>query len=105
MARTTPLGRKVFNHLYEELSLLKGELAPRMELWDAVGELFDPVSLTKGQAEAYLCYLSIHAADLLPEIPERKIRRMLKKFDRWDPEADTPDEVMERICGGFLHRD
>ena len=94
------MSRKVFNHLHAEVCLLKGEYISRMELWGEVGELFDPVSITKAQAVAYLCYLSIHAADLLPEVPARKIRRMIKRFERWDPNADTPEEIFKRICGG-----
>lgn len=91
------MGREVFNHLHEELSLLKGELFPRMELWNLVGQHFDPISLTKDQA---LAYLFVYSPDSLPEVPAKKIRRMVKRFERWDPEADTPEEIFERICGG-----
>jgi hypothetical protein len=90
-------GRKVFNHMHEELSLLKGELFPRMRLWEEVGEYYDPMSLTKMDGYNFLAnFLST----LLPEVPVEKRQRMLKRFRRWDPNADTPEEIFTRICGG-----
>lgn len=91
------MGRKVFNHLHEALSLLKGELYPRMRLWEEVGKYYDPVTLNK--MEAY-CFFSCFLDTLLPEVPVKKRKAALKKFRRWDPNVNTPDEIMERICGG-----
>ena len=90
------MGRKVFNHLHEELSLLKGELYPRMDLWSEVGHYIDPMTLTK---ESAVDFLINSLSTLLPEVPEKKRTRMIKKFERWDPNADTPEEIFERICG------
>ena len=90
------MGRKVFNHLHEELSLLKGELYPRMDLWSEVGHCIDPMALTKGLA---VDFLTSSLSTLLPEVPEKKRTRMIKKFERWDPNVDTPEEIFERICG------
>ena len=103
MARTTRLGRKVFNHLYEELSLFRGELFPRMELWNLVGGHYDPITLTKDQAVDFLRFYSLdplHHTSILLGVPVKKVRRMIKRFERWDPNAVTPDEIFERICGG-----
>jgi len=87
------MGRKVFNHIHAELSLLAGKLIPRMELWGEVGESYDPRTLTKEQALQFL-------TDKLG--PDSKV---VKSFKRWDPEADTPEEIMERICEGFRRSD
>lgn len=89
--------RKIFDHVHEELSLLRGELFPRMELWNSVGEYYNPVTLNK--MEAYI-FLDNFLATLLPEVPAKKRRQVLKKFRRWDPNATTPEEIFERICGG-----
>lgn len=91
------MGRKVFNHMHEELSLLKGELFPRMRLWEEVGHYIDPMALTKVQAVGFLIN---SLSTILPEVPERKRQRMIKKFERWDPNADTTEEIFKRICGG-----
>ena len=89
--------RKIFDHLHEELSLLKGELFPRMELWNLVGEHYDPSTLNEMEAYTFFsCFLDT----LSPEVPVKKRKAALKKFRRWDPNADTPEEVFERICGG-----
>lgn len=92
------MGRKVFDHLHTELSLLKGELYPRMDLWSEVGHYIDPMTLTK---ELAVDFLINSLSTLLPEVPEKKRTRMIKKLERWDPDADTPDEVMERLCSGW----
>lgn len=91
------MSREIFNRLHRELSLLKEELVPRMLLWEAVGEVADPTSLTKEQAVAFL---REGAAAFLPKVSERKRRRMIKKFKRWNPDSDTPEEIFERMSGG-----
>ena len=89
--------RKIFDHLHEELSLLRGELFPRMVLWKEVGHRSNPMALTK---ELAVDFLINSLSTLLPEVPERRRRGMIQRFERWDPNADTPEEVFERICGG-----
>ena len=96
------MGRRVFDHLHVELSLLKGEFLPRMPLWEEVGQITDPMTLTKEQA---VDFLTASLSTLLPEVPERKRRRMIRKFQRWDPEADTPEEVFERIWKGLTRNE
>ena len=89
--------RKIFNHLHEELSLAVGEYFPRMSLWEEVWE-FTSEPLTK---ETALRFLNERAPKLFPDIPEKKLRRLTKRFERWDPNADTPEEIFARICGGL----
>jgi hypothetical protein len=84
--------RKIFDYLHMELSVLVGKFVPRMDLW----EEFDGPP-TK---EIALRFLSDRAAKVFPEIPEKKLRRLSKRFERWDPNADTPAEIFSRICGG-----
>lgn len=83
--------RKVFNHLHEELSVLAGKFIPRMELW----EEFDGPP-TK---ETALIFLRETVPQVFPEISEKKLRRLTKRFERWDPNRDTPAEIFARICG------
>jgi hypothetical protein len=90
------MDRKIFNHLHTELSVLAGKFIPRMDLW----EEFDGPP-TK---EIALRFLRERAAQVLQEIPERRLRRLTKRFERWDPNADTPEEIFDRICGGFLRK-
>lgn len=83
--------RKVFDHLHSELSLLVGKVVPRMRLWE---EFEGPPT-----KEIALSFLNERAVKFLPEIPERKLRRLTKSFERWDPKRDTPEEIFARICG------
>jgi len=75
---------KTFNELHAQLSLLAGKLIPRMKLWEEVTEICDPRTLTKEQ--------------VIERYPE-----VAKAFKNWDPNRDTPEEIMERLCG--LSRD
>jgi hypothetical protein len=83
--------RKVFDYLHTELSVLAGKFIPRWDMW----EEFDGPP-TKERA---LRFLRERAAQVLPDIPEKKLRRLTKRFERWDPDADTPEEIFSRICG------
>jgi len=74
-------GRKTFDKLHLELSLLAGENVPRMQLWEQVSEFTDPRTLTVEQA-----------VENYPVVA--------KAFKHWDPNRDTPEEIMERLCGG-----
>ena len=84
--------RKVFDYLHTELSVLAGKFLPRMDLW----EEFDGPP-TK---EIALRFLREGKAQVLQDIPEKKLRRLVRRFERWDPNADTPEEIFARICGG-----
>ena len=91
--------RKVFDYLHTELSVLAGRFLHRMDLWEEF-DAFDCFSVYPTR-ETALRFLSERAAQLFPEIPEKKLRRLSKRFERWDPNADTPEEIFERICSGF----
>lgn len=84
--------RKIFDHLHEELSVLANRFIPRMELWE---EFNGPPT-----KEIALGFLRDRASQVFPEIPERRLRRLYKHIERWDPNADTPAEIFARICGG-----
>jgi len=85
------MGRRIFNYLHTELSLLAGKRIPRMELWEEVGEHCDPRALTKEQA---LRFLTDKLGAASP---------VVKAFRHWDPNRETPEEMMERLCGtGFF---
>lgn len=74
-------GRKTFDELHVQLSLLAGENIPRMKLWEEVSEFTDPRALTKEQ--------------VIEHYPA-----VAKAFKHWDPNRDTPEQIMERLCGG-----
>lgn len=80
------MGRRCFDYLHMQLSLLAGENILRMRLWEEVSEVCDPRALTKEQAiERY------------PEVA--------KAFKNWNPNRDTPEEIFERLCGGSPRED
>jgi hypothetical protein len=80
------MSRRIFNRLHIELSLLAGKNIPRMELWEEVGEHYDPRNLTKERALQFLT--DKLGAD----------STVVKAFRRWDPNKETPEETMERLC-------
>lgn len=84
--------RKVFNHLHQELSMLMRTNISRLELWSQVG---DPMNLTHRQAVAFL----EEEAPALYDHPN--LSKMTEKFKRWNPNVDSPEEIMERICAGL----
>lgn len=83
--------RKVFDYVHTELSVLAGKLLPRMDLWE---EFDGPPS-----KETALLFLRDGKAQTLQGIPDRQLKRLIKRFERWDPNADTPAEIFARICG------
>jgi hypothetical protein len=74
------MSRRTFDKLHVELSLLAGENIPRMQLWMEVSEFCRPEELT---------------TDMVVE----HYPQVAKAFKNWDPNRDTPEEIMERICG------
>ena len=92
------MSRKVFDYLHTELSVLAGKFLPRMDLWDEFDSFahFD----VHPSKEIALRFLREGKAPILQGIPERKLRRLTKRFERWDPDADTPEQIFSRICGG-----
>ncbi len=90
--------RKIFDYLHTELSVLAGKFIPRMELWEEF-DAFDCFSVYPTK-EIALRFIRDGKAQVLQEIPEKKLRRLTKRVERWDPNQDTPEEIFARICGG-----
>ena len=81
------MGRKVFDKLHMELSLARNELYPRYELWQAVGEYgYDADNLQPDEA-ANWCRDNGHLT-------------LAGKMRKYDPNLQTPEEIMERIFAG-----
>jgi hypothetical protein len=93
------LDRRRFDHLFEELSVLLGRLAPRYALWLHICDQgFDPNGLSRDEALAFCRdplseFLSEH--DLwLSEAGARKLEKIVGRFD---PRHLTPYEHMARL--------
>lgn len=92
--------RRWFEHLFAELSVELGQLAPRYALWQRLGELAgDPATLSPGDVDTFcqehlVAFLADH--DLVLNGPSR--RRLLRTMARFDPQIVTPAEHMARIC-------
>jgi hypothetical protein len=93
--------RRRFDHLYEELSVALGRLAPRYALWLHMGEVgCDPERLSRDAALAYCRtnlrgFLRRHRLFL----PERRHRSLERSLSRFDPRHPTPYEHMARLGG------
>lgn len=98
------MDRRRFDHLYEELSLALGRLAPRYALWLHMSELgLDPEALSRSDALAFCrrhltAFLTTHGMAL----PDRAGRRLARAIARFDPRHPTPYEHMARL--GASHR-
>jgi hypothetical protein len=91
------VGRRRFDHLVLELSLALGECVPRYALWLRLHEEgFDPEALDRQQTLAFCaapleCFLDELGVELRP----RRLRRLRRAIDRFDPELRTPYERIE----------
>ena len=91
--------RRRFEHLYEELSVRLGRLAPRYALWLHLRERgADPESLSRDEALRFAsgelpAFLAEHGLALAA--PE--IRRLVRSVARHDPAVPTPAEWVARI--------
>ena len=82
------MSRKVFNKLHEELSLARNELYSRYQLWISVEEYgYDADNLQPGEA-ANWCRDNGHLT-------------VAGKIRNYDPNLETPEEIMERIAHGL----
>ena len=91
--------RRGFDHLFAEISVGVGRLAPRYALWLRLRELgIDPERLTRTQGVAFC---RAHLARFLREhgmaLPPRSLRRVERAVARFDPAAPTPAEWAARI--------
>jgi hypothetical protein len=93
------VGRRRFDHLVLELSLALDECVPRYALWLRLHEEgFDPEALDRDAALAF-CRdpLERFLEELGLELPPRRLRRLRRAVDRFDPELGTPYErIAER---------
>ena len=93
------MDRRRFDHLYEELSVALGRLAPRYALWLHMGELgMDPERLSRSDA---VLFCRRHLDGFLGEqdlaLRNREERRLVCAVDRFDPRHPTPYEHMARL--------
>ena len=88
------MGRRRFDHLVVELSLALGESVPRYALWLRLHEEgFDPEALGRSQAIAFCeAPLERFLDELGLELEPRRLRRLRRVVDRFDPELSTPYE-------------
>ena len=93
------MDRRRFDHLYEELSVTLGELAPRYALWLRIGELgMAPDGLSRSDAVRFCqrhlpSFLDEHGLCLAP----RQARRLAVTVERFDPRHLTPYQHMARL--------
>ena len=86
--------RRRFDHLFEEISVRIGRLAPRYALWLRLRELgMDADRLSQGDVVAFCrdhldAFLREHELALAP----RQVRDLLRSVARHDPALRTPAE-------------
>ncbi len=88
-----------FDHLFEELSVALGKLAPRYPLWLRISEMgIDPARLRRDEAVSF-CHLELPS--FLEEqrlaLSGRAHRNLLKRVARFQPAYQTPAEHMARM--------
>ena len=97
--------RRRFEHLFVQLSVALGELAPRYALWLQIAEAgWDPETLNRDAIAAF-CeqdladFLTEHGLELAP----RRFRRLVRAVSRFDASQPTADEQLsalaERVMG------
>jgi hypothetical protein len=95
------VSRKLFNHLFVELSLSIGTRVPRYALWLELHDLgWDPESLQVTEALAFCDgpmegFLSNRGM----RISRRGRKRLRKALANFDPTRSLPHEIFERLCG------
>jgi len=88
-----------FDFLYVELSVELGDLAPRYALWLHFQEAgIDPGTLSHAALLAFVDgplegLLAKHGHSLRP----RRVRRLRRRLDRFDPRHPPPEETMARL--------
>ncbi len=95
------VSRKLFNHLFVELSVSIGKRVPRYSLWLELHDLgWDPESLQVTEALAF-CDGSMEGflTERGMKISQRARTRLRKDLAKFDPTRPLPQEIFERICG------
>lgn len=93
------MDRRRFDHLYQELSVELGQLAPRYALWLHISELgMEPEGLSRSQAVRFCDrYLDVFLDDHGLSLPPRRARRLARAVGVFDPLHVTPYEHMARL--------
>jgi hypothetical protein len=91
------LNRRLFEHLFAEISVAAGTQVPRYALWLELNDLgWNPDAITKKQA---LTFLDREMPSFLDEcgleIEPRASRRLRRLIARFNPEHPTPYERFE----------
>jgi len=95
------VSRKLFNHLFIELSVSIGKRVPRYALWLELHDLgWNPESLQVTEALAF-CDGPMEAflADRGMRISRRARKRLRRDLANFDPSRPLPQEIFERLCG------
>jgi len=95
------VSRKLFNHLFIELSVSIGKRVPRYALWLELHDLgWNPESLQVTEALAF-CDGPMEAflANRGMRISRRARKRLRKDLANFDPSRPLPQEIFERLCG------
>ena len=90
--------RRLFDHLFVEVSVEVGQRIPRYALWLRLHDLgCDPEALSVEEA---LAFFDVSLDPFLEErgfwIAPRSRRRLRKSIARFDPARRTPEEVFAR---------
>ncbi len=91
------MNRRLFDHLFAEISLAAGTLVPRYALWLELHHLgWNPDAITTEQALAFIdsamsSFLGEHGLAVAP----RASRRLRKLIAQFDPNHQTPYERCE----------
>ena len=91
------ISRRIFKWIHTELSLALCFVVHRMDLWSEIGEMFSPNTLTYEQG---LGFLKSYMPKVI-QLSQYEKDSIIKRYKKWDPEQDTPEEIMERICTGL----
>jgi hypothetical protein len=97
--RAVPHRRRGFDHLVEELSVAAGRLIPRYPLWLRLRTLgFDPERLDRAAATVFCgAPLEIFLAEYGVRLPARRLLRVRRNVQRFDPSFPTPYERMSAL--------
>ena len=98
---TRSVSRKLFNHLFVELSVSIGKRVPRYALWLELHDLgWNPESLRVTEALAFCDgQMDGFLADRGLKISPRARNRLRKELTKFDPTRPLPQEIFERMCG------
>jgi len=95
------VSRKLFNHLFVELSVSIGIRVPRYALWLELHDRgWNPETLAVSEALAFCDGpMDGFLADRGLEISRRSRKRLRGELARFDPTRPLPQEIFERLCG------